>query len=145
MFKIYIDRLKTEKPQAIEETVDPSFLEVEEEALKFHHPVTVIGQAYLATPHCIITLKIDTKATIPCCVCNENIEIPLHISPFTLTIELSEIKSKIYDFTSDIRDTILLKAPHFAECGGDCPHRKELEEYLKKNRPASIIAHLESN
>lgn len=132
-FKIYIDRLKNDDTETIHEIVDPDFLQENEKEPIFAQKVTVTGQAYLANHHLILDLKIKAIAQLPCSICNETIEIPIEIDDFTQTVEISEVRSSIYDFASEIRDAVLLKLPQFIECHhGHCPHRKEINKYLKK-------------
>ena len=129
--KLYIDRLKNDDEESINETVSPEFLNSCEKDLSFHNQVVVSGQAYLANQHLILDLKIHTLASIPCAICNEQTKVLIEVDDFALTVELGEIKSAIYDFSDDIRHAILLKIPPFTECHkGKCPNRKELNKFL---------------
>ena len=133
-FKIYIDRLKNDDTEAVHEILDPDFLQETEKEQLFIDKVTVSGQAYLANHHLILDLKIKATAILPCSICNEKVEFPIDIEDFTQTVELSEIRSSIYDFAGDVRDSILLKLPQFIECHhGHCPQRKDINKYLKKH------------
>lgn len=128
-FKVYIDRLKNDDTEEIHESVAPDFLEEKD----FTDKVLVSGQAYLANHHLILDLKIKAIACLPCSICNEKIELPIEINDFTQTIELSEIRSSVYDFADEVRDAILLKLPQFIECHhGHCPQRKDVNKFLKK-------------
>lgn len=132
-FKVYIDRLKNDDTEEIHETVAPDFLQENEKEPIFTDKVLVSGQAYLANHHLILDLKIKAIACLPCSICNEKIELPIEINDFTQTIELSEIRSSIYDFADEVRDSILLKLPQFIECHhGHCPQRKDVNKFLKK-------------
>jgi uncharacterized metal-binding protein YceD (DUF177 family) len=132
--RIYTDRLKEGATQKIEEQLDPSFLEVQEEALSFEKPVTLSGSAYLASDHLVTEIRMETSASIPCIVCNEKIEIPLKITGFRFTVPLSAIKSGIYDYTEEVREALLLEVPRFIECsGGQCPERENINKYLNNN------------
>jgi uncharacterized metal-binding protein YceD (DUF177 family) len=127
-FRIYVDRLKDHE-QKIQETFNPDFLGIEEEDLHFSKPVTVSGEAYLATDELVLHLKIDTVAEMPCSMCNDRVEVPIKIDNFYHSVPLSEVKKGIYDFSHDIRDEILISVPDFVECHeGTCPNRKEMED-----------------
>lgn len=132
--KVYIDRLKNEEVEQIEEKIEPDFLELAEEEFSFASPIVVNGQAYLTKDHLIVDLNIKAAAYLPCSMCNEKVEYSVEIDHFTHTMELSEIKGSIYDFSLEIRHALLLKIPQFIECNeGRCPQRKELSIYLKKS------------
>ena len=132
--KIYIDRLKNDDTEHIFEEVEPDFLDLQENDLVFKEKITISGQAYLAKNHLILDLKIKTKATMPCSICNEPTDIFLNLNDFTHTVELCEIKSAIYDAAEEIRNHILLKVPPFVECqSGHCPQRKDINKYLKQS------------
>jgi len=130
-FKIYVDRLRSGQKEAIEENFAPDFLDVKEEDLHFPAPVAVKGETYVADDHLILHLDITTKALMPCAVCNEQTEIPIALKNLYLTIPLEEIKGAIFDFSTELREAILLQIPPFIECGnGKCPQREELKKYL---------------
>lgn len=133
LFKIYIDRLKNDDTEEIREVVDPDFLQEGEEEAIFVQKVNISGRAYLANHHLILDLKIKATATLPCSICNEKVETPIEVDDFSQTVELSEIKSSVYDYASEVRDAVLLKLPQFIECHhGHCPQRKVISKYLKK-------------
>lgn len=135
-FKIYIDRLKDDDTEKLFEEVDPSLLELSDDDLHFIDKIAISGVAYLAQNHLILELKIHAKIEMPCSICNEKFEIPLSIDHFTHTVEISEIKSSVYDFAEDIRTSLLLKVPQFVECNkGKCPQRKIVNKFLKTPTP----------
>jgi len=132
-FKIYVDRLKNDDTERINEIVDPDFLNETEKEPLFTSKVTVKGQAYLANYHLILDLKLKATAILPCSICNEKVEVPIEVNDFSHTVELSDIRSAIYDYTADIHDTVLLKLPQFVECHhGQCPERKNISKYFKQ-------------
>lgn len=130
--KIFIDRLKGDAVEQIEEELPSHFLEVQEADLSFAHPIQLKGSAYLANQHLILELTISTSAQIPCIICNEKVEVPIQIQNVPHTIEISSIKSAVYDYSQEVRNAILLKVPTFVECqDGNCPERKIINKYLK--------------
>lgn len=129
---IYIDRLKDGHTEKIQEIIDSSFLDIEEEELFFPSNVSVHGDAYLADDHLILHLKAKTEAKIPCSICNELFPYPIDID-FYHTVPLNELDNPIFDYSSTLRDSILLQVPPFAEChGGCCPERNFIHQFLKK-------------
>ncbi len=135
-FKIYIDRLKGGHVQKIEESFNPSFLEVDEDELQFDLPVTVRGEAYLTDDHLVIHLAAATAAEMPCSVCNKMIKTPLTVGNFYHTEPLSEIRDAIYDFREALREALLIELPRTVECNaqtgqGTCPSRETLTPYLR--------------
>lgn len=130
--KIYIDRLKGGQAQKIEETLSPDFLELDEEDLVFDDPIVLNGEVYIANEHLIIHLNISTSAYLPCSICNDAVHAPIAIKNLYLTHPLSEIQSAVLDLTDEVRESILLQTPLFAECNnGKCPERDNIKKFLK--------------
>lgn len=134
-FKIYLDRLSGGQVEKIEETFDPIFLDVEEEKdLKFEIPIEVSGEAYITDEYLIIHLKVKTSAKMPCSICNEMISVPVFLKNFYHTQPVNELKSAIFDYSPALREAVLLELPKYVECkGGNCPERKNIAQYLKKD------------
>ncbi|MBI5273318.1 MAG: hypothetical protein HY861_04980 [Chlamydiia bacterium] len=132
-FKICVDRLLEGQVQKIEGSFDPSFLEVDEEELKFRAPVFVRGEVYAADQHLVVHLNASTYATMPCAICNELGDWEIKIDNFYHTEPLSEIKGAVFDLGPQIREALLLELPSYVECGqGKCPHRALIAPYLQK-------------
>jgi len=127
--KVYLDRLQGGKTENIKLALSSTFIDVDEQDLKFKSPVTIKGKAYLANEHLVIHLEVETQSLIPCAVCNKLTCITIRVPEFYHTEELSEIKGKIYQYADPLREAILLEVPSFGECQGRCPERKELEKY----------------
>jgi uncharacterized metal-binding protein YceD (DUF177 family) len=132
-FKIYVEQLREGNVEKIKEVIPPDFLDIEDESLRFASPVELKGEAYIADNELVLHWDIETKALIPCSICNEPVEVEVNISNFYYCEPLSEIKTGIYDFSGLLRETILLEAPLFAECGGNCPQRKEYDQFLTQS------------
>ncbi len=112
-FKIWIDRLGEGKVQKIEESFDPSFLEIAEN-------------------HLVIRLKASTKVTVPCVICNEMIDAELNVENFYHTEAVSEIRDALFDLSAPLREALLIELPSYFECeGGNCSQRQTLEPYLR--------------
>lgn len=140
--KIYIDRLLDGKTEKIEETLKSDFIDIIEAELDFPSPVSVQGKTYIAEDHLIIQLKIKTDALIPCSICNKSVKVPIEIEKFYHTEELSEIKGQVYDFTSPLREGILLEVPTYVECMGKCPEREKIKKYLSEGNKQFPFADL---
>ncbi len=128
---IFIDRLRKENTQLIEEEFPPSLLDTGEPELLCTHPIKVKGKAYLTEDHLILQLDITAQVSIPCIICNTPFLKKIHISSFYNTQPLEELSTPIFDCTPLIRETILLEIPPYAECHeGKCPERLHIQKYL---------------
>jgi uncharacterized metal-binding protein YceD (DUF177 family) len=139
VFKIYVEQLRDGHEEKIHEKLNLDFLEIDEPGLAFNKPVELEGVTYLAEQELVLHWNIKTEALVPCSICNEPVKVPIHIHDFYYSEPLEEIKSGIYNFKNLLRETILIEAPHFAECnGGCCPQRKDYDKYLKEssNQPS---------
>lgn len=137
-FKIYVEQLRDGHSEMIEETLDPSFLEIREKELQFTNPVVIKGEVYLADEMLVLHMDIKTCAQIPCIICNEPVKVEIVINGLYHAVPLSEVKSGVYNFKELLRETILLDTPSLTECDqGHCPQRKELQKYLKKEQHPS--------
>jgi uncharacterized metal-binding protein YceD (DUF177 family) len=133
MFKIYVDRLKNGQTEKIDVTVNADFLDVAD--ISFSLPVTIQGEAYLADEHLILHMQAHTETQIPCVICNKSFTLKLAVSDFYHSVPLLEIKAAIFDFSSLLREDILLQIPQFAECsGGTCPERVDISKFLKTKK-----------
>ena len=132
IFKIFIDRLKGGQTQKIEETLDPSFLGLDEPELQFKTKVEVKGEAYLTDTHLVLHLKAHTTASMPCAICNEMISVDLRADNFYHTEDLDDIRSAVFDFKDQLREALLVEVPNRVECNlGNCPNREVIKPYLK--------------
>lgn len=130
--KIYTDRLKDEQAEKFAGQVSADFLEIQEEDLTFSSPVSIRGEAYLASDHLIVRFHIETTATLPCSICNSTVEVPICLPDFMHTEPVSEIKSCVFDLVPLLREDILLQVPQFTECnGGHCPERDTMKKFTK--------------
>lgn len=137
-FNIYIEQVREKSEEKIDLTLDPHFLEIDEKDLKFDHPVSLIGEVYVADKELVFHWNLETEAKIPCSICNEWTPVKVAVSNFYTSVPISEIKTGIYNFKELLRETILIEVPHFVECeGGNCPKRKEFSVYLKKSSDSS--------
>jgi uncharacterized metal-binding protein YceD (DUF177 family) len=133
LFKIYINRLNNGQTHKHEEDCPPDFLGVSENFLKFEENIHITGSTYLADDHLITQLNIHTAAVIPCSICNEPVRIPIAIKDLYLSTPIADIKGAIHDLSDEIRESILLQVPQFAECSqGRCPQRAHIEQFLGK-------------
>lgn len=132
-FKILVEQLRDGRMETLSEVFSPDFLDVKEKDLFFVKNVTVDGQAYLADDTLIMHCTITAYAILPCVICNEPVEIEVVVDNFYHAEPLSEIKGDVFNFSTVIRDAILLKTPGLAECQGNCPERKNIKKYLKSS------------
>lgn len=131
-FKIYIDQLRDGHVEKIQESFEPGFLDVQEKDLAFKKNVYVEGDAYIAHDALVLHLNINTVGILPCIICNEPVQVDIKVHELYHLEPLLNIKSGLFFFKDLLREAILLETPGFAECsGGQCPHRKEVAQYLK--------------
>jgi uncharacterized metal-binding protein YceD (DUF177 family) len=120
--------------ERIDENLPSSFLEIEEDELKFSEAVHVHGEAYLADEHFVLKLTAHAEAFLPCLACNQMTEIPLQVEEFYFSLPIAELTSPIFDYSEALREALLLELPHYVECNeGNCPERENMTVYLKKN------------
>ena len=139
---IYIDRLKDDEVEQIDEKIDATTFDIQEKELQLEGQVKIEGSAYLTKEHLVLDLKIHSKITLPCTVCNQTFSLPIQIETFILTVAVEEIQGAIYNLRDEIRNAIFLKIPPFSEChDGECPSRKELSKFFKQgdNLPFSEL------
>lgn len=133
-FSIYIDRLRAGKEEVMEESLDPSFLDVDEPDLSFPEEVKVHVKAYIAEKELLLFFKVAAVASIPCSICNAEVLVPIQ-EELVHSVPVEEIPSGVYSFKEFLRETILLGAPQFAECsGGKCPRRNEITPYFRESK-----------
>jgi uncharacterized metal-binding protein YceD (DUF177 family) len=136
-FHIYIDRLRDGKMERIDDDLPSSFLDIDEDELKFSETVHVDGEAYLADDHFVLRLRAQAQAFIPCLACNKMTEASLNVEDFYFSVPLKELTSPIFDYSEALREALLLELPQYVECnGGNCPERENIKVYLNK-KPVS--------
>jgi uncharacterized metal-binding protein YceD (DUF177 family) len=134
-FKIWIDRLRGGTTQKIKETVNPAFLDVKEEDLRFETPVVVQGEAYVSEDQLILRLKAETLAAMPCAICNQVTHTEVKIENFYHTEPTEEIPGAIFDFREALREALLIELPKYVECsGGKCPERPSIAPYMRSEK-----------
>jgi uncharacterized metal-binding protein YceD (DUF177 family) len=132
-FKIYIHRLKDGRTEKIDEILTPEFMEMNDPELAFKVPIEIHGGTNLAEDVLVITLHVETEATMPCAVCNQDVQVKISIPHLCHTVELTEIKGAVFDYQEMLREEILLQLPFTAECNqGDCPERSSMAKYFTK-------------
>jgi len=133
-FKIFVHRLNDGQKEIIEETFSPTFLDVHEQDLAFTAPVKIHGEAEFVDQALVLRLAVETEATMPCAICNENVQVKLEIPVFCHTEELADIKGDVFNFKDVLREAILLELPPRAECNqGKCPQREDLAKYFSRS------------
>lgn len=129
-FKIYIDRLSNGRIETLSKSLSPKFLEVSDGNLEFPEMVSIEGVAYLAEDHLVLAIDLATEYKTHCKICNEWISLPFIAKGVYITEELEKIPSRVFDFESAIRDTILIEIPLYGECNGNCSMREDLKKFF---------------
>lgn len=139
--KIYVDHLKQGKIEKIDVSISPNFLDVNEADLTFQSDVSIHGEVYIADDGLVIHLDIKASGVVPCSICNEPVEAPVSIKGFYHVEPLDNIRAGAFYMGDVIRESILLEVPSFAECQeGNCPQRKTLGKYLKKDLSQDVAS-----
>jgi uncharacterized metal-binding protein YceD (DUF177 family) len=124
---IYVDRLKEGQTETFSGDISSDFLGDDP---SFQDNVKVSGQAYIAGDHLILKLQAETAAWLPCSICNQPTLVSSTLVDFYHAQPLEDVSS-IFDFSSLLREDLLLQLPFFAECEGNCPERESLKKFLK--------------
>jgi len=130
--KIFIEQLRDGRKENIELTVPSDFLDLNDKDLVAAGPVAIQGEAYLAGGSLVLHLDCRTEVKMPCAICNKAMTLPLHAKEIYFLQPESELAEAIFDYSRVVREELLLLAPHFAECGGNCPERSQIDPFLKK-------------
>lgn len=132
---ICIDRLKNGQTLKISESIDPAFLKIEEEELKFNFPVEVQGEAYVSEGELICRFKASTVAMMPCVICNQLIKIDLVLGAFYHAQPINEIPGAVFDYQDALREALLIEIPRYVECNaGKCPERSVIAPYMRSKK-----------
>lgn len=135
--KVYVDRIRDGEEDEISETLAPSFMDIHEEEMRFEDPVTIEGQAYVTDDWLIINLAIQTTVQLVCSVCNEPFSMAIDIQDMVHDEPLENIRDGHFDILPLVRESILLAVPFYPQCGLTvCNKRKEIEPFLKHDKPA---------
>lgn len=131
---IFINNLN--KKEFINKSFNPDFLEIKEKDLIMDSLIKVKGETYLLNNYLIIDLIAETKYKMPCSICNKFISSPLKVKIY-LNISIEKKNNYVYCYKNDLRENLLLNIPNFVECNKNCPNRKLLKNFLKKEEKKS--------
>lgn len=143
MLKVYIDRLRDEKSEKIKESLPPDFIDIEDSELAFDHPIHVEGEAYMASDHLVMHLKVTTKAHMPCGICNSMQGFMINLDNFYHTEPLENIREAQYDFGPMLREAILVEVPHYLKCPEGCPNSELVKPYKREEEVYYPFAELD--
>jgi uncharacterized metal-binding protein YceD (DUF177 family) len=137
-FRIFVHRLKDGHQEKIQESLAPDFLAISEAELAFKTPITIKGSAAVADGMLVLLLDVETEATMPCAICNEDVQVKICLHNFCHTESLENIKGAIFDYRAILREGILLELPYTTECNnGNCPERSVVAKYLSNSSYAT--------
>lgn len=129
--KLYIDRLRANEYKEYSFVAAPSVMGEADKEASFNDPISVNVSATLANDHMVFDTSIETNATIYCKICNEPISHKLLLEEKHTALPIKKIKNGVFLLEDHVRELIFLNLPRFSECGGKCPEREALKEYLK--------------
>ncbi len=131
---IFVEQLSEGEPKKVNLSLPSDMLGVQENDLILESPISISGEIYITDHHLIIHLTAKTKAKMRCSICNELTDISLDATIYE-SLPISELKSSIFDYSSLIKEELLLQLPLFCECQGNCPERIHLKSFLKEAQP----------
>jgi uncharacterized metal-binding protein YceD (DUF177 family) len=133
MFKIFINEIQHQS-LLIEERLPPSFMNIMENDLQFNDPIIIQGHASITDNYILLQINLLSYAIMPCSICNKPTKVKINLKNLSLTEDLANVKESFVDFSSQLREAILLELPHFIECDGLCKERKNINKYLTKDK-----------
>jgi uncharacterized metal-binding protein YceD (DUF177 family) len=128
---IFVEQLQEGLPEKISLTVPSGFFDLNETDLTLDAPVSIKGEIYVTDHHLILHLEAQTHAKMPCAVCNNPTDLSLEAKIYE-SLPLSELESTIFDYSSFVKEELLLQIPLVAECQNNCPERLNLKPFLKE-------------
>lgn len=132
-FKLNLDVLKKGKTEELKFSVPCDFLDVHDAYLHFHGNVDVQGEAYIVDTRVVLHLDVVAHAIVPCIVCNGEADVEVCLHNFYHVEDISESRQPIYDFSTILREEILVECPQYSEChNGQCPDRNVVNQYLSQ-------------
>ncbi len=136
-FIINTDRLRNSKELKVrvDLKIPSNFLEVEDSELSFRQMVELQGEIYIVDDQLILHFDVLATVISECSICNRNADTEIKIKNFYHVEDLTKIKAPYFDFSSVLREEVLLEAPQFAECNqGSCPDRELIKPYLVERK-----------
>ena len=136
-FIINTDRLRNSKELKVrvDLKIPSDFLEVEDSNLSFSQMVELQGEIYIVDDQLIMHFDVLATVISVCSICNGNADTEIEIKNFYHVEDLKKVKSPYFDYSSVLREEILLEAPQFAECNqGNCPDRELIKPYLVERK-----------
>ncbi|KPK33540.1 MAG: hypothetical protein AMS24_00675 [Chlamydiae bacterium SM23_39] len=131
---IFLNNLN--KEMIITKSFSPDFLEIKEKDLTMDSLVKIDSRVYITNGYLIIDLTAKTEYKMHCSICNKLTSQPLE-AKILLNIPTKKIDNSIYSYKNDLRNALLLNIPNFVECEKNCPNRKHIKKFLKKEEKAS--------
>ena len=131
-FTIYVDRLRNGAVETIDLSLSAVCLEQDDERLRFEGAVIIRGEAYVAEDELVLHLSLEATALVPCVICQKELALPVVVKDWYHAEPLEQIPTALYCFRPLVRESLILEAPQLAECGHNCPERKNIEHYLSK-------------
>lgn len=133
-FQIMTDRLNDGEEDPIDESLDPSFLDLaEHDELKVHLPVHVKGKVYKASEWIIVDAVVSVTMTLTCAMCNESFSKELLLKRWVHEEKVPQ--NGVLDLKDALREDILLEVPFFSLCNGDsCHNIAEIQQFIRKEQ-----------
>jgi len=134
---IYIDRLRDGHTETFAHKVSSDSIGLDDDELSFPNAISIEAEANIAGKELVLHVSISTDVALLCTICAKPLERKLELDGLYHVVPLEEVKQAVYNYGHWIRETILLEAPRYAECEGNCPERRLFEKYFSDNTPSS--------
>lgn len=130
-FLINLDQLRKKDTLPLNQVVSSAFLDLDEKDIQFGDEINLRGEAYIVDERLILHLDVLVPVILTCSICNGEAPLNIEVNNLYHVEEIGPLKSPIFDFSTVLRQEILLEVPRFTECqNGNCPERETLKAYL---------------
>jgi uncharacterized metal-binding protein YceD (DUF177 family) len=133
-FQIHTESLKDGGEILLDESLDPSFLDLsEEDELKITSPVRVQGRAYRASDWIVVDAHLSVPVTLHCAMCNEPLLTTIEIKRWVY--EAEPPRDGVLHLEEALREAILIEVPFYPLCNGDsCHNIAEIQQFIHKEQ-----------
>lgn len=129
---VSLDHLQQNEEIRLLYELDPAFLDlsIHDEAQP-SKPVFVEGACSLVDDYVLVNVRVRAFFSLRCAFCNEPFEYEVSLDHYAHQERVESLRTKEWDLSEHLRESILLELPFFPQCGGKvCLHRDEIQKYF---------------
>lgn len=129
-----------EKEIALEEILSPQILDLDpRDECKAQDPIYVHGKVSHIDSWVILEARVQTSITVQCAICNEDFAYEIDIPMWKIEEELKGNTEAIIDFTTQLREAVILEFPFYARCGRSrCKQMDSMKKYIKQKKEQEV-------